>query len=426
MARITFLLEHEEGHLNPTFRLARRLQAHGHSVTYLGLADGGNYVRSQNFEFFPILERLLPAGSLRTQREVAATAPGSTDRGAEMRLSQEIGPTSIYNRCWLDMVKGDEALDRAMRSLRPDLVLLTSFFAPHALVLHYRYGVPVVLLTPMLRTYAKSRYAELLGDILMGLGGAAADFIDLVRRADPTVGQMGDLAARLMALREVILCPADLELPAERHDHEPEVHYAEASVDLDRQSDRPFPWELLDPERKLLYVSLGSQSYRADRDRVTAFLRATGEAFVGRPDWQVLLATGGLLDAEELAAPAGTLVAGWAPQIDLLRRARVAITHGGLGTVKECIFFGVPMVVFPLSHDQPDNARRVVHHGLGTWGDLGAFSPESIRDLVESADQPAVHANVERMRQRFVAVEESGAACRLIEEVLPPGAGPLH
>lgn len=419
MARITFLLEHEEGHLNPTFRLARRLLARGHGITYAGVADGGNYVRSQGFDFHPILDKLAPAGTYRTQREVAETVPGIEDAGAEMRLAQEDGPNSIYLRSWHEMVLGDEALDRAMRSSpRPDLVLLTSFLAPHALVLRYRFGVPVVLLTPILRTYAKSRYVNLLGEFLME-GRAAADFISLVQRADPGVRRMEDLAARMMALREVILCPADLEIPEELHDREPEVYYAEASVDLDRKVERPFSWDLLDPARKLLYVSLGSQSYRAGRDRVAAFLRATGEAFAGRPDWQVLISTGGLLSPEDLAAPAGTLVVGWAPQIDLLRRARVAITHGGLGTVKECIFFGVPMVVFPLSHDQPDNARRVVHHGLGTRGDLATFSAESIRGLVESADDPAVHANLERMRQRFEAVEESGLACRLIEEVLP-------
>jgi MGT family glycosyltransferase len=270
----------------------------------------------------------------------------------------------------------------------------------------------------MLRTYAKSRYPEMLGDLLVEMGGAAGDFVELVQRADPGVRQMDDIAARLLAFREVILCPVDLEVAAERHDHEPDVHYAEASVDLERKSERAFPWDLLDPKRKLLYVSLGSQTYRSDRDRITAFLRATGEAFVGREDWQVVIATGGLLRAEELAAPSGILVFGWAPQLDLLRQARVAVTHGGLGTVKECIFFGVPMVVFPLSHDQPDNARRVVHHGLGTRGDLGAFSPETIYSLVLSADHPAVHANVERMQRRFLEVEESGSACRLIEEVL--------
>jgi zeaxanthin glucosyltransferase len=421
MARITFLLEHEEGHLNPTFRLARRLQARGHSVAYLGLADGGNYVRSQGFEFHPILEKLVPAGTLRTQREFAESGTGTGDRGAEMRLTQEDGPTSIYRRSWVDMVRGDESLDRAMALLRPDLLLLTSFFAPHALVLRYRYGMPIVLLTPMLRTYAKTRHADHLSDILMD-GVAATEFISLVQKADPTVRRMADFAARMMALRELILCPAEFELPERRHDREPEVYYAEASVDLDRKSNWPFPWEQLDPERKLLFVSLGSQSYRADRERVTAFLRATGEAFADRPDWQVLLVTGGLLTAEEIGAPASTLVAGWVTQIELLRRSRVAITHGGLGTVKECIFFGVPMVVFPLSHDQPENARRILQHGIGNRGDLADFTPESIRALVESADQPSVHANMERMRQRFMEVEESGLACRLIEESLPTGA----
>ena len=418
MARITFLIEHEEGHLNPTFRLARRLQARGHVVTYIGLADGANYIRTQGFDFRPILEKLVPAGSFRTQREVAETVPGLRDSGAEMRRALQGGPTSIYHDTWHAMVAGDETLEEAMGALRPDVLLLTSFFAPLALLLRYRYRVPTVLLTPMLRTYAKSHYAGMLGDLLLESGGAAGDFIELVQRADPAVRHMDDIAARMTALRELILCPADLEVPAERHDREPEVHYVEASVDLERRSERAFPWDLLDPGRKLLYVSLGSQTYRSDRERITAFLRATGEAFAGRPDWQVVLATGGLLREEELAAPAGTIVAVWAPQLDLLRRARVAITHGGLGTVKECIFFGVPMCVFPLSHDQPDNARRVVHHDLGSRGDLASFSAETIYGLVEHADHPTRRANVERMQRRFIAAEEAGSACRLIEEVL--------
>jgi MGT family glycosyltransferase len=233
------------------------------------------------------------------------------------------------------------------------------------------------------------------------------------------VRQAADLAARLLAIRELILCPADLELAEIRHDDEPEVHYVEASVDLERKSERAFPWERLDPERKLLYVSLGSQSYRLGRENAVAFLRAAAEAFAARPDWQVVLSTGGLVDPEEVPAPAGTVVAGWAPQLDLLRRARVALTHGGLGTVKECIFLGVPMVIFPISHDQPANAIRVVRHRLGVEGSLKAASPGAILDLVLKADQPDVRAGIERMQRRFQEVEESWESVRRIEELLP-------
>jgi UDP:flavonoid glycosyltransferase YjiC (YdhE family) len=76
------------------------------------------------------------------------------------------------------------------------------------------------------------------------------------------------------------------------------------------------------------------------------------------------------------------------------------------------------MAVFPIDHDQPDNARRIVHHGLGVSGDLRSVSAEEIAALVEQAGRPEVRENVARMRRRFLAVEESGLGVRRIEELV--------
>jgi zeaxanthin glucosyltransferase len=72
MATIAFVLDHEEGHLIPTFKLARQLAARGHAVRYLGLLDSGDFVRRQGFDFVPILERALPAGTVRKLWDEAA------------------------------------------------------------------------------------------------------------------------------------------------------------------------------------------------------------------------------------------------------------------------------------------------------------------------------------------------------------------
>ena len=47
------------------------------------------------------------------------------------------------------------------------------------------------------------------------------------------------------------------------------------------------------------------------------------------------------------------------PHVDL------AITHGGHGTLIRALACGVPVMVVPISRDQPDNAARAVHHGVG-------------------------------------------------------------
>lgn len=432
MATIAFLIEHEEGHLNPTFRLARRLAARGHRLVYLGLADGGDLVRKQGFEFVPILTDLFPQGTIRTLREMARMGDRA-EKVAEIGAAAQAGPGSAYARSFRGMLAGDPELDRTMRELRPDLVVLTSSYVPHAVILRNRYRLPIVILTTFLRTYPKSEYAAELGRLLMYLGDAKEQLAALLAGNGPA--RAAELAPRILAqvlrMRELILCPRDLELPGQSHEREPEVYYVEPNVDLERRTEAAFPWEALDPSRRLLYVSLGSQSYRVGREQVAGFLRAVAEAFAHRPDWQVVLSTGSLLDPAEIPAPPGGIVTAWAPQIELLKRASVAVTHAGLGTLKECIVCGVPVVVFPfLLSDQPENARRValkgleinarrvVHHGLGVKGDLQNVSAAGIASLVEQADGPALRESLERMRQRFLEVESSGIGVQRIEELL--------
>jgi UDP:flavonoid glycosyltransferase YjiC (YdhE family) len=54
------------------------------------------------------------------------------------------------------------------------------------------------------------------------------------------------------------------------------------------------------------------------------------------------------------------------------------VTHGGLNTIYESIFFRVPILVYPYndSWDQRGNMARVVHHNIGLGGDI-------IKDTVE-------------------------------------------
>lgn len=50
---------------------------------------------------------------------------------------------------------------------------------------------------------------------------------------------------------------------------------------------------------------------------------------------------------------------------DVFPQAAAVVHHGGIGTVSKAIAAGLPQLIIPRSHDQPDNARRVVELGLG-------------------------------------------------------------
>jgi MGT family glycosyltransferase len=413
MAIIAFVLDHEEGHIIPTLKLARQLAARGHKVRYLGLPDSADFVRRQGFDFVPILEKSFPPGFIRELREEAAR---------DIEAQKDDTHARIYGR-YLGAAARGEGLDGPVLRTRPDLFILNSLLGLNALVMDYRYGRPVVLLTPLLRTFSKAQHAETLETVLTRLDGAAEAFFSLVQQCDPGARRFRDVTSRLLRMRELVQCPRELELPENLHAEDEELFHIEASIDPawqdDRDGDHGFPWDRIDPRRKLLYVSLGSQAYLGGRPRVAAFLRAVAEGAARRPEWQLVLSTGGIVEPGDLPLPPDAVALPWVPQIPLLERTAVMVTHGGLGTVKECIVRGVPMLVCPVARDQPENARRVAHHGLGLAGDFAAPSAEGLFEQVERIDSdPSFRDNMERMRRRFLEIEESGIGVRLIEEVL--------
>jgi zeaxanthin glucosyltransferase len=424
MANIVFLLEHEEGHLLPTFQLAKRLAARGHQVSYVGLADAAELVQRQGYPFSTIMENVFPKGSTRTLRgQVEAAEAG--EAGREVGYSDG-AVTDLFVG---SLVRGED-VTAAIQARQPDVLLVSSLFPLNALVMHYRFGIPVVLITPWLRPFRKAEYSRFIESSLMLLRGAGTELFRLIQEADPEAKRFQDIAARFIGMRELILCPADLDLPRPEwgQEQEPEVFYVEPSIELSRGRDDSFPWERILPGRRLLYASLGSQSQEAGREKLVAFHMAVAEAAGQLPEWQLVLSTGAIEPREITSLPETAIAARWVPQIPVLEKASLMITHGGLGTVKECILHGVPMIAFPMDKDQPDNARRIVHHGLGLSG--GEFSGASAGQIVSLVRQieadPGFARRVAQMGDRLREVEESGIGVRLIEEVLPVSVRSRH
>jgi UDP:flavonoid glycosyltransferase YjiC (YdhE family) len=54
-----------------------------------------------------------------------------------------------------------------------------------------------------------------------------------------------------------------------------------------------------------------------------------------------------------------------APQVELLKRATLFITHAGMNSTLEALQLGVPMVAILIGNDQPGVAPRIQYHQLG-------------------------------------------------------------
>ncbi|MDA0160227.1 hypothetical protein OM076_08130 [Solirubrobacter ginsenosidimutans] len=109
-----------------------------------------------------------------------------------------------------------------------------------------------------------------------------------------------------------------------------------------------------DDDRPLVYVSFGT-SYTNLPDLYARIVAELGETY------RLVLATGKLDPAEF----PGLEAARNQPQLDILAHADAFITHAGMGSAVESLWFGVPTVSIPQAVDQFTNAAQLEAIGAG-------------------------------------------------------------
>ncbi len=91
------------------------------------------------------------------------------------------------------------------------------------------------------------------------------------------------------------------------------------------------------------------------------------------------------------------------PQLEVLRKTDLFITHGGLGSIKEAIEYEVPMLVYPLDlqYDQNGNGLKVELHGIGLRGN---FAYERTHDMRTKIDKLL---NQDVFREKIIEVNQN-------------------
>jgi rhamnosyltransferase subunit B len=118
--------------------------------------------------------------------------------------------------------------------------------------------------------------------------------------------------------------------------------------------------------------------------------------------------------------PEGVRHCAYIPFSQLLPRSAALVHHGGIGTTAQALAAGIPHLVMPMSHDQPDNAARIVRLGVGRSLPPKKFkAPAVARLLDELLNSADVAARCREVAHKFDGAEPIADACRLIEEMLP-------
>jgi zeaxanthin glucosyltransferase len=145
------------------------------------------------------------------------------------------------------------------------------------------------------------------------------------------------------------------------------------------------------------------------------------EACVGL-DAQLVIALGGGNPASLPNLPGSPLVVGYAPQLELLQKATLTITHAGMNTALESLSNGVPMVAIPIANDQPGVAARIAWTGTGEAIALAKLSSSRLQAAIEKVlTQDSYKQNAVRLQ---TAIRHAGGVSRaadLVERVAQTG-----
>jgi MGT family glycosyltransferase len=180
---------------------------------------------------------------------------------------------------------------------------------------------------------------------------------------------------------------------------------------LPRHQETPFPFEQLRDDLPLLYISMGSIAHNH-----IGFYKQCFAAFGGRP-WQVVLTVGKATDTTQLGPiPDNFLLSPYVPQLDILPRARVFVTHGGMNSVMESMYYGVPMVVIPQQPEQQMNGKRIVDLGLGALLDTNTVNDVNLHAAVEQIVQNVEYR--ERAQAMRQATRDDGGYQRAVDAII--------
>jgi zeaxanthin glucosyltransferase len=430
MATIVFMPFHWASDLNPTFALARKLRNRGHHVHYLAIPDTAERIRSQGFDFTPVFSRAFPEGTLAQQYE--SEAQGKRYGIAEFR-------DRFRGTC--ELLREGE-LDGATDNLHPDL-LLTSSGMPWVGIAACRTGIPVIsfsstlisvedsavppfntdlipkdTLRSRLRTWLEWKKLFLYRRLYSKDWDISEDLKALARDCGYPLDKLDfrvETWPRLL-LPELVFFPEELDFPRAR---KPEgAFFIEASVDIERR-DGDFPWDRIDEDQPLVYCTLGSLLPFKFPARASRFFQMFMDAMAQRPALQGAVAIGNHLKAEEFNCPGNVLIVSHAPQVDVLKRASLMISHAGVTGVKESAFMGVPMLLIPISYDEFGNAARVVYHGLGERLRLKEVSAVELGRLIDKVLKDSSYsARAKAVSEKLLNLERQSPGVAIIEEII--------
>lgn len=377
MSKIVFFCIPAQGHTNPTLGVVQTLIKEGHEVYY--------------YSYEMMREKIEATG---------ATFVACDQYDSQVHLSKEDGArlgkdlafsTDLIVDLTLEL---DDAIVQDMKKLNPDVVVADSM-AFWGKLIAKKLGIPFVSSTT---TFAFNQYSA---KVMKSEGPGFFSILRSMPKINKSLKRLRSKGYEVKSVLDIIANDNNTKTIVYTSPmFQPYSETFSESYVFVGPIPRKVTESLEKTDQKTVYISLGT----VDNNHPDFYEKCF--AAVKDQPYRVVMSVGEDTDITGLEIPSNCIVEKMVDQMAVLEQADVFITHCGMNSVSEGLYYGVPLILFPQTPEQQGVANRVQELKAGVF--LSDISVEGIRNRIDEAIHDEVmKENARKIQQSF---KECGGA----------------
>lgn len=375
MKKIVFFCIPAHGHTNPTLGVVRELISRGHQVWYYSYnimrekieSTGATFISCDDYD---MEQKLTPKDAVRIGKDLAFSTKILVDTTLAL----------------------DDKVCADMEQLKPDCIVADSM-AVWGKAVAMKLGIPFVSSTT---TFAFNQHSakimkQSIGELfkmifsmpkinkqikrLQNKGYPVKSVLDIIQNDDKT--------------HTVVYTSPEFQPCSETFSDK--YSFVGPSI-------RPVTDKFEKKMDKLIYISMGT----VNNDMMPFYKRCLSA--LANQDYQVIMSVGNLVSIKDFGElPKNISIFSYVDQIAVLQQADVFVSHCGMNSVNESLYFGVPLIMLPQTSEQGGVAERV--HQLGAGIKLDKSDTTSILGAINKVFADSIY------RQNATILSEGFKRC---------------